>query len=73
MTMKSADSNQVLQAVSEGSAGGVSRMALASSTGRSLPELQKFLQVHRVGATDTGQTKYKLNPNPPVIGLLESA
>ena len=71
MTMKPADSNQVLQALSEGPAEGISLMALARSTGKSLPELQKFLQAHRVCFTDTGQTKYKLNP--PINGLLESA
>lgn len=73
MTMKPADSNQVLQALSEGPAEGASLMALARSTGKSLPELQKFLQAHRVCFTDTGQTKYKLNPNPPINGLLQSA
>ena len=69
--MKPADINQILQSLSEGPAEGVSLMALARSTGRSLPELQKFLQTHRVCFIETGQTKYKLNPH--INGLLESA
>ena len=71
--MKPVDINQILQSLSEGPAEGVSLMALARSTGKSLPELQKFLQTHRVCFIETGQTKYKLNPNPPVNGLLKSA
>lgn len=71
--MKPVDINQILQSPSEGPAEGVSLMALARSTGKSLPELQKFLQTHRVCFIETGQTKYKLNPNPPVNGLLKSA
>ena len=39
MTMKPADSNQVLQALSEGPEEGVSLMALARRTGKTLPEL----------------------------------
>ncbi len=73
MTMKPADSNQVLQALSEGPEEGVSLMALARRTGKTLPELQKFLQAQPICFTDTGQTKYKLNPNPPIYGLMESA
>ena len=69
--MKPVDINQILQSLSEGPAEGVSLMALARSTGKSLPELQKFLQTHRVCFIETGQTKYKLNPNPPVNGLLK--
>ena len=44
-------------------------MALARRTGKTLPELQKFLQAHPVCFTDSGQTKYKLNPSPPIHGL----
>ena len=73
MAMKPADINQILQSLSEGPAEGVSLMALARSTKKSLPELQKFLKTHRVCFIETGQTKYKLNPNPPVYGLLKSA
>ena len=69
--MKPVDINQILQSLSEGPAEGVSLMALARSTGKSLPKLQKFLQTHRVCFIETGQTKYKLNP--PVNGLLKSA
>ena len=71
--MKPVDINQILQSLSEGPGEGVSLMALARSTGKSLPELQKFLQTHRVCFIETGQTKYKLNPNPPINGLLKSA
>jgi hypothetical protein len=71
--MKPADINQILQPLSEGPAEEVSLMALARSTGKSLPELQKFLQTHRVCFIETGQTKYKLNPNPSINGLLKSA
>ena len=71
--MKPVDINQILQSLSEGPAEGVSLMALARSTGKRLPELQKFLQTHRVCFIETGQTKYKLNPNPPINGLLKSA
>ena len=73
MTMKPADSNQILQALSEGPEEGVSLMALARRTEKTLPELQKFLQAHPVCFTDSGQTKYKLNPSPPIHGLMESA
>ena len=73
MTIKPADNNQILQALSEGPEEGISLMALARRTGKTLPELQKFLQAHPVCFTDSGQTKYKLNPNPPVNGLLKSA
>ena len=69
--MKPVDINQILQSLSEGPAEGVSLMALARSTGKSLPELQKFLQTHRVCFIETGQTKYKLNPH--INGLLKSA
>ena len=48
-------------------------MALARSTGKSLRDLQKFLQKHRVCFSEMGQTRYKLNPNSPSYGLLESA
>ena len=71
--MKPVDINQILQSLIGGPAEGVSLMALARSTGKSLPELQKFLQTHRVSFIETGQTKYKLNPNPLVNGLLKSA
>ena len=71
--MKPVDINQILQSLSEGPAEGVSLMALARSTGKSLPELQKFLQTHRVCFSEMGQTRYKLNPNPPSYRLLESA
>ena len=69
--MKPAHINQILQSLSEGPAEGLSLMALARSTGKSLPELQKFLKTHRVCFIETGQTKYKLNP--PINGLLKSA
>ena len=71
--MKPADINQIHQSLSEGPAEGMSLMALARSTGKSLPELQKFLQTHRVCFSEMGQTRYKLNPNPSINGLLESA
>ena len=71
--MKPVDINEILQFLSEGPAEGVSLIALARSTGKSLPELQKFLQTHRVCFIETGQTKYKINPNPPINGLLKSA
>ena len=48
-------------------------MALARRTEKTLPELQKFLQAHPVCFTDSGQTKYKLNPSPPIHGRMESA
>ncbi|MEC9191387.1 MAG: hypothetical protein VYC52_02480 [Pseudomonadota bacterium] len=54
MAIKPVDINQILQSLSEGPAEGVSLMALARSTGKSLPELQKFLQTHRVCFIETG-------------------
>ena len=69
--MKPVDINQILHSLIGGPAEGVSLMALARSTGNCLPELQKFLQTHRVCFIETGQTKYKRNP--PVNGLLKSA
>ena len=73
MAIKPADINQILQSLSDDPTEGGSLMALARSTGKSLPGLQKFLRTHRACFTETGQIKYKLNPNPPINGLLESA
>ena len=66
MTMKPADSNQILQALSEGPEEGVSLMALARRTGKTLPELQKFLQAHPVCFT----TRVRPNTNSIPIHLL---
>ena len=73
MAMKPADTDQILQALSANPADGVSLMALSRRTGKSLPELQKFMQAHRTCFNEIGQTKYTLNPNPPINGRLESA
>ena len=73
VSMNRAETDKLLQALSESPAEGVSLMSLARSTGKSLPELQKFLRAHRDCFTETGQTKYKLNPGPPISGCLERA
>tara|TARA_B100000900_G_scaffold311443_1_gene270254 strand:+ start:31 stop:411 length:381 start_codon:yes stop_codon:yes gene_type:complete len=73
ITMNRMNTDQILQALSKSPAEGMSLMALARSTGKSLPELQKFLRAHRICFHEVEQTKYKINPNPPINGDLESA
>ena len=73
VSMNREETDQLLQALSESPAEGVSLMSLARSTGKSLPELQRFLRAHRDCFIETGQTKYRLNPSPPISGRLERA